>query len=94
MSRHILLLSLLLSLAAPLHAEVLLLDAIAQEPPNSNAGLLRPRNGDTMQAVEARFGAPISTSGPVGDPAISSWRYPGFTVYFERNLAITTVVHR
>ena len=37
--------SLLLALALPASAEVLLIDAIGQEPPSNEQGLLRPQRG-------------------------------------------------
>ena len=80
--------------ASPLQAEVLLLDAIAEEPPNDQAGLPRPSPGNDMWDVERRFGKPESTHGPIGDPAISRWDYPGYSVYFERATVLTSVVHR
>ena len=75
-------------------SEVLLIDAIAQEPPNSSAGLARPGSGMKAAQVESRFGAPESKVAAVGDPPISRWVYPGYTVYFEGDSVITTVVHR
>jgi hypothetical protein len=80
--------------ASPAYAEVLLVDAIAEQPTNSADGLMRPTNGQNMQAVEARFGAPQSTHGPVGEPPISRWDYPGYSVYFEHDKVLTSVVHR
>lgn len=84
----------LLALGQPVAAEVLLIDAIAEEPPNSSNGMPRPRNGESMLKVEQRFGSPDNTQGPVGDPAITRWDYPSFSVYFEHNRVITSVVHR
>jgi len=81
-------------LAAPVQAEVLLIDAISQEPANSSDGLARPVNWESMQAVEARFGKPQASHGPVGDPAIVRWDYPGYSVYFEFDRVLTSVVHR
>lgn len=81
-------------LLTPVQAEVLLVDAIAQNPPNSRNGLLRPQNGESMHQVETRFGVPTATAGPVGDPAITTWTYPAFSVYFEYDKVITAVVHR
>jgi hypothetical protein len=51
----------------------------------------RPLVGQTMQAVESRFGSPIAVRGPVGTPPITLWDYPGYTVYFEYNHVIHTV---
>ena len=81
-------------LTATAQAEVLLIDAIAQEPANTSSGLPRPTNGKTMKAVEARFGKPESTHGPVGEPPISRWDYPDYSVYFEYDRVLTSVVHR
>lgn len=43
----------------------------------------RPRRGESMTSVEARFGTPTARVPAVGDPPISRWEYPGFIVYFE-----------
>jgi len=75
-------------------ADVLLLDAIAQEPPNSGSGLLRPRSGMKMDQVRAAFGAPGAESPAVGEPPISRWDYSGYSVYFEHDMVLRTVVHR
>ncbi len=55
-------------------------------------GLERPRTGLSMQNVESRFGSPIAMRGPVGDPPITIWDYPQYTVYFEYNHVIHTVI--
>ncbi len=86
--------SLLLALALPASAEVLLIDAIGQEPPNNEQGLLRPQRGEKMPAVEARFGKPDSVQGPVGEPPITRWDYPRFSVFFEYDTVLDTVIHR
>ncbi|SFR48438.1 hypothetical protein SAMN05216203_0754 [Marinobacter daqiaonensis] len=51
-----------------------------------------PDTGQTRETVRQRYGDPVSTSGPVGDPPITQWHYPGFVVYFEYNRVIHTVV--
>jgi hypothetical protein len=51
----------------------------------------RPPRGMTMEKVEATFGAPTSRAAPVGQPPITRWEYPGFTVYFEHQHVIHTV---
>jgi hypothetical protein len=48
----------------------------------------------SMVRVEMKFGSPESRFAPVGDPPISRWSYPAFTVYFEHNRVIHTVVRR
>lgn len=50
-----------------------------------------PDTGQTRKTVRQRFGDPVSTSGPVGDPPISQWHYDDFVVYFEYNHVIHTV---
>jgi hypothetical protein len=52
----------------------------------------RPARGMTMHSVETKFGAPQDRHGPVGQPPISRWDYHGFTVFFENDRVIHTVV--
>lgn len=80
--------------SAPAHADTLLLDAIKTAPPNSSAGVARPRHGSTMAEVTAQFGEPASKKDAVGDPPITRWVYAGYTVYFEYDRVIDVVVHR
>ncbi|MFT7223500.1 MAG: hypothetical protein ACI82Z_001036 [Cellvibrionaceae bacterium] len=55
----------------------------------------RPRQGMTKSRVEAVFGKPNSRDDAVGEPPISRWIYDGFTVYFEYDRAIHSVLaHR
>lgn len=51
----------------------------------------KPTRGMSRQRVEAEFGAPSSRRGPVGDPPISRWDYPGFAVFFEYDRVIHAV---
>ncbi|WJW76772.1 hypothetical protein QVG61_06735 [Thiohalobacter sp. IOR34] len=93
--RRLFLASALLLAALPgARAEVLIIDALKSEPPNSPAGLERPRSGQTMEAVRARFGEPQQILGPVGEPPITRWVYQDFTVYFEGSRVIHSVLHR
>lgn len=86
------------ALAGSSHADVLLLDGIAKEPANSTAGVPRPARGMKMGDVENRFGAPqerlsaVGTPGSISQPPISRWVYPTFTVYFENDHVITSVI--
>jgi hypothetical protein len=75
-------------------ADVLLIDAIGKEPSTSTSGLPRPTNGQSMETVRRKFGDPVQEMPAVGDPPITRWRYDGFTVYFEYQLVINSVVHR
>jgi len=76
------------------NAEVLLLDAIAEAPVNGPEGIPRPERGATMKDVRQRFGEPLRELPWVGDPPISRWVYQDFTVYFENEYVIDSVVHR
>ena len=82
-------LSLLLAFSAPSLAEVLLVDSI-QSAPTVNT----PHNGNSMSQVRAQFGNPVTEVPAVGDPPISRWEYDGFSVFFENDLALHTVIHQ
>jgi hypothetical protein len=51
----------------------------------------KPGRGMTMQAVEAQFGTPAQKRGAVGQPPITRWDYPGFSVYFEYERVVHAV---
>jgi len=53
-----------------------------------------PTRGMTMQGVEERHGAPQEMSPAVGKPPISRWIYEDFTVYFEANYVLHSVVNK
>ena len=57
----------------------------------------RPKRGTTMGDVEKHFGAPVTRHPAVGDgsphrPPITRWDYQGFSVFFERDRVIDSVV--
>ena len=54
-------------------------------------GAVSPGRGDTDSAVLNRFGEPLERNAAVGSPAISSWVYPEFQVYFEDGVVIHAV---
>ena len=59
--------------------------------------LQRPKRGVTMDEVEKQFGAPVSRHPTVGgssqqQPPITRWDYNGFSVVFERDRVIHSVV--
>ena len=84
-------LSLVAAFLAPreLTADVLLIEEVRQA---ENMEL--PENGMKMSEVEARFGEPVSKKAAVGDPPISSWDYARWSVYFENDLVLFTVLHK
>jgi len=78
----------------PVVSDVLLLDAITEAAPNSAEGVPRPSRSMKMSSVEAQFGEPLMRHPTVGEPPITRWDYDGYSVYFEHDLVLTTVVHR
>jgi hypothetical protein len=59
--------------------------------PTAQSQMGTPSRGMNMAQVEAHYGAPSEKVAPVGNPPISRWVYPGFTVYFERHYVIHAV---
>jgi hypothetical protein len=85
--------ALVVLLAQPVLADVLLMDAINEEPVNSAEGLPRPTRGMTMNQVKQRFGDPVTAHPWVGDPPITRWDYNNYSVFFEHQYVLTSVVH-
>ena len=83
------LLTLLLINSGPALADVLLVDSIQSAPQ-----IQAPRNGLTMSQIRQQFGTPASEIPAVGDPPISRWEYNGYSVFFENDLALHTVIHQ
>jgi len=75
-------------------ADVLLINVINEEPINSEVGLLRPTKGQSMSQVKVNFGEPVKVYIAVGEPPITRWKYSKFSVYFERNHVIHSVVNK
>lgn len=64
------------------------------EQGESNSSVDRPHRGMSKEDVVARFGQPQNRHAPVGDPPISSWDYEKYTVYFEYDRVLHSVLHR
>ncbi|NIP17823.1 MAG: hypothetical protein GWM87_06465 [Xanthomonadales bacterium] len=79
------LLTLLANLAT---ADVLIIDEVRQV-----GRMDLPTNGITKADTESRFGAPERRHEPVGDPPITRWDYATYSVYFEYDLVLFTVLH-
>jgi hypothetical protein len=77
------------ALAPAAHAELLLIDGQVKVRAVDGP---TPARGMSMRAVEERFGAPESRAPAVGQPPITRWDYPGFSVYFEHDRVLHTVV--
>ena len=52
----------------------------------------RPKTGMSKAQVRKTYGDPNSTVGAVGTPPISRWIYKDFTVYFEYNHVVHSVL--
>jgi len=96
MPLRILLYTFVLSLfiVSPTQADVLLLEGIAKEPPNTLEGMPRPRTGMTSKRVREIFGKPKKISEPVGKPPITRWEYARFYVIFESGHVINSVMKK
>jgi len=88
-------LSLFLMTSGPAAADVLLIDSM-----QTNPSVQTPRSGVSMSAVRQGYGAPVtehpavSTSGGPQHPPITRWDYNGFSVFFEHDRVVHSVVHR
>ena len=70
------------------YADVLLIEEVRQ-----SERMKLPVNGQDKATVEAKFGTPAQKDPAVGDPPISSWKYDTYSVYFEHDLVLFTVLH-
>jgi hypothetical protein len=72
-----------------LTADVLLIEEVRQ------AGRMDvPNNGMTTAEVRARFGEPVKQNPAVGNPPIANWQYDRWSVYFEYDIVLFTVLHK
>jgi hypothetical protein len=71
-------------------AETVVVDGHVQVASSSVAC---PGRGTTMSAVKAKFGSPQKQYPAVGKPPITRWDYPAFSVFFEYNRVVDSVVH-
>jgi hypothetical protein len=70
-------------------ADVLLIEEVRQA---ENMEL--PGNGMSSSEVIAKFGEPAKKYAPVGDPPITRWDYAQWSVYFEYDLVLFTVLEK
>jgi hypothetical protein len=69
-------------------ADVLLIEEVRQ-----SGRMQLPTNGQSKADVEVKFGVPLNKQAAVGDPPISNWKYDTYSVYFEYDLVLFTVLH-
>ena len=53
-----------------------------------------PARGMTKSEVRKRYGEPSSKKAAVGQPPISRWDYPGYSVFFEHHIVLHTVIDK
>ncbi|MBM4218678.1 MAG: phosphodiesterase [Gammaproteobacteria bacterium] len=58
------------------------------------ASVDHPNRGSTMATVQNRFGEPTQRHATVGSPPITRWDYPRFSVYFENDRVLHSVLVR
>ena len=82
-------------MAGPATADVLLMDSIKSAP-----SIETPRAGMNMESVRAKYGNPVrehpavSTTGGPLHPPITRWDYNGYSVFFEHDLVLHSVIYR
>ena len=86
--------ALALGALAPAMADTLLVERVEQAEVVST-----PARGASMDQVLASYGEPQARAAPVGGdkpqhPPITRWVYASFTVYFEHDKVINSVVNR
>ncbi|HAV89396.1 phosphodiesterase [Stutzerimonas balearica] len=85
------LLSLTLAFSSALQAEQIIIPLGQQ----GGGELALPSRGASKGAVLERFGLPDNEHSPVGQPPITRWDYRIFSVYFEGDRVIDSVIdHR
>ena len=83
-----------LLLLALLSAPAALAETLSTATGDPAAALDRPARGSSMNTVTSRFGEPSNRHGAVGDPPITRWDYPNFSVYFEHDRVLHAVIVR
>jgi hypothetical protein len=80
---------LLLALSTPAHAEIIRIPVGQQ----GHTETTMPNRGDSKNQVLDHFGLADEEHPAVGQPPITRWDYREFSVYFEGNRVINSVVH-
>ncbi|MDG9923981.1 MULTISPECIES: phosphodiesterase [unclassified Pseudomonas] len=84
-------LPLLLVLLLPLPALAETIEIPVGQQGDAVAGL--PKLGESRSSVLARFGLADEEHPPVGQPPITRWDYRTFSVYFEYDHVVNSVLH-
>jgi len=76
-----------LLLSCVTYADVLLIEEV-----RATRNMDLPENGYSKAEIESRYGSPQNKHQQVGDPPITRWDYDRFSVYFEYDLVLTSVL--
>jgi hypothetical protein len=90
-SMRTLVFAILLSAAFMVQADVLKMQGQDAEVVTSGSV---PVRGMSKSDVLRQYGEPGYRKPAVGKPPISRWDYPGYSVFFEYNIVLHTVVHQ
>ena len=82
-----------LCMATTLQAETVEMPAESAAPESSGYSITMPGRGMNMTQVEEKFGPPLHKLPEVGDPPIIRWVYPNYTVYFEYQFVINSILN-
>ena len=85
------LIALIFSVAAVCQAQQIVIGVGQQGVENQNIN--RPQRGMSQTQVIQYFGEPKTKQPATGKPPIETWIYPEFSVYFEGNTVIHSVLH-
>lgn len=80
---------LLFALSLPAHADIIRIPVGQQ----GVSDVATPSRGESKMQVLERFGLADEEHPAVGQPPITRWDYRAFSVYFESNRVINSVVH-
>lgn len=67
-------------------------ESVPAAAPTSTSVPALPSRGSTMESVKAKFGAPLQEAPAVGTPPITRWDYSGYSVFFENDKVLHSVV--
>jgi len=80
-----------IALTSTSFADVLTI-GVGQQAADKQA-MSRPYKGMERQDVLSSYGNPLRQTSAIGEPPISNWEFSEFTVYFEYNHVIHSVLH-
>jgi len=69
-------------------------DTLKMDGMSAGSSDARPTRGMTQASVQSKYGSPVNTRAPVGEPPITRWEYKDFVVFFEYDRVIHSVTKR